>query len=128
MRAVSNSGVAGNWSQPRNIMLSQVPSPTILGVMITQPRRRMEGDDLIVTTTVELTWRSLLDTQVTGFAITGYDAYVGVEMITDPYASPPSRNLQTFRPGVCSSLHNIQWTSKNKDTALIRTLPVAPAT
>ena len=101
MRAVSNSGVAGNWSQPRNITLSEVPSPTLLNVIITQSRRRMEDNDLIVTATVEVAWRSPPPSSVTGFDITGYDAYVGVEIITDRYASPPSGNLQKFGPGVC---------------------------
>ena len=111
MRAVSNSGVPSNWSQPRIIMLSEVPPPTILTVMITRTRRRMEGNNLIITATVDLTWRRPPTSQVTGFTITGYDGYVGVEIITDRYTSPPSRNLQTFGTGVCSSLCNYSGTS-----------------
>ena len=54
----------------------------------------MMGDDLIVTANVVVAWSP--PSQVAGFAVTGYDVYVGTEVITDPYASPPTRNVQMF--------------------------------
>ena len=104
MRAVSDAGIAGNWSQPRNIMLSIVPPPSILNVFITRPRRRMNGSDLIVTAVVNVAW-SAPSTSETGFAIIGYDGYVGTEVLRG-YVSPPSSNLQMF--GVCWPYDTLQ--------------------
>ena len=98
VRAISNSGVAGNWSQPQTIIPSDVPPPTILEVRVTRPRRRMMGSDLIVTANVEAMWRPPPDSQVNGFSITGYDGYAGVQRIVEDYGSPASGfSLQMFK-------------------------------
>jgi hypothetical protein len=56
----------------------------------------MIGNDLIVNATVNVTWNSPSRSQVIGFTITGYDGYVGAEMLGGPYASPPPSNVKMF--------------------------------
>ena len=76
-------------------MLSLVPPPSIRDVFITRPRRRMMGNDLIVTAVVNVTWRAPSTSEIIGFVITGYDGYVGTELLRG-YVSPPSSNLRMF--------------------------------
>ena len=63
----------------------------------------MMDDDLIITADIAVTWSPPLINNGAGFAITGYDVYVGMEESgLNTYASPSDgRNLHTF--GVCSS-------------------------
>ena len=98
---MSDFGVVSDWTQPRSITLRRVSPPTVDGVTITGPRRRMMDDDLIITANIVVIWSPPLINNGAGFAITGYDVYVGMEESgLDTYASPSDgRNLHTF--GVC---------------------------
>ena len=107
VRAVSDLGVVSDWTQPRSITLSRVSPPTIDGITITGPRRRMMDDDLIITANIAVTWSPPSINDAAGFTITGYDVYVETEESgLDTYASPSDRrNLHMF--GVCWSQDTI---------------------
>lgn len=87
VRAISDSGIRGNWSRPKVITLSEVRPPTIATFNITRPRHRMVGNDLVVTAVVGASWRPPSNTDE--YTITGFEGFVATEGAEGEYGPTP---------------------------------------